>query len=354
MKVNFYREIENGFELIKSYTTIADDNNNRFVTNFKSVDLTKSEDYDTNRSAKARYDRRRTVYLCCLYRASFQPPQNFQVNFTANQDVRNDIDPNINPSQNLTLEQATNWWEMFWDIYDRDPNSTFSNIFRLQELIDEETGGDGILGYLMNVIEHLIIIHLIRQFLRVDSNWLKKILFIKDGLISFGGQPARLHRPMKDLVNWLFDDYNILLVGLEKSGAFVDRAQEIQNKLEPGQALVLTDDYIYRYIKPGGGDPDFPYAHTSNYGHKVIFKTRAGQMYVLSVPVRELKKSPPARDLPNLQVILNNIESLHCDMYDSALFPVALVNKLVSLSAHPSQRILQKFANSGSANGNAR
>ncbi len=37
-------------------------------------------------------------------------------------------------------------------------------------------------------------------------------------------------------------------------------------------------------------------------------------------------------------------EALHCDMYDSALFPVALVNKLVSLSAHPSQRILQKFA----------
>ena len=29
---------------------------------------------------------------------------------------------------------------------------------------------------------------------------------------------------------------------------------------------------------------------------------------------------------------------------DSALFPVALVNKLVSLSAHPSQRILTKFA----------
>jgi hypothetical protein len=223
-----------------------------------------------------------------------------------------------------------------------------TDIFRLQELIDEETGGDGILGYLMNVIEHLIIIHLIRQFLRVDSNWLKKILFIKDGLISFGGQPARLHRPMKDLVNWLFDDYNILLVGLEKSGAFVDHAQEIQNKLEPGQAVVLTDDYIYRYIKPGGGDPDHPYAHTSNYGHKVIFKTRVGQMYVLSVPVRELKKSPTAEDLPNLQVILNNIESLHCDMYDSALFPVALVNKLVSLSAHPSQRILQKFANSGS------
>jgi hypothetical protein len=67
-------------------------------------------------------------------------------------------------------------------------------------------------------------------------------------------------------------------------------------------------------------------------------------MYVVSIPVRELKKQPNIDDLPNLQVILSNVEALHCDMYDSALFPVALVNKLVSLSAHPSQRILQKFA----------
>jgi hypothetical protein len=42
--------------------------------------------------------------------------------------------------------------------------------------------------------------------------------------------------------------------------------------------------------------------------------------------------------------ILTNIEKLRCDMYDSALIPVALVNKLVSLANHPSTRILQKFA----------
>ncbi len=124
----------------------------------------------------------------------------------------------------------------------------------------------------------------------------------------------------------------------------MDHAHEIQEKLKPGQALILTDDYIYRYILPGTGDPNRPYASTSNYGHKVIFKTRGGQMHVVSMPVRELRKTPSDIDLPNLQIILNNVEGLRCDMYDSALFPVALVNKLVSLSAHPSQRILQKFA----------
>jgi hypothetical protein len=31
-------------------------------------------------------------------------------------------------------------------------------------------------------------------------------------------------------------------------------------------------------------------------------------------------------------------------MYDGALMPIALVNKLVSLADHPSSRILQQFA----------
>ncbi|MEI6445311.1 MAG: NurA domain-containing protein [Nostocales cyanobacterium ELA583] len=219
-----------------------------------------------------------------------------------------------------------------------------TDIFRLHEVIDEETGAAGILGYLVNVIEHLIIIHLIRLLYNTQPEMLKKVLFIKDGSTGFFGQTAQLHVAMQDLVSWLFDKHNILLTGLEKSGAFVDHAQEIQNKLESGKALILSDNYIYRYILPGTGDPNRPYASTSNYGHKVIFKTRNGQMYVVAVPVKELKKNPTINDLPNLQIILDNVEKLHCDMYDSALFPVALVNKLVSLSAHPSQGILKKFA----------
>ncbi|MGB0562307.1 MAG: NurA domain-containing protein [Spirulinaceae cyanobacterium] len=227
-----------------------------------------------------------------------------------------------------------------------------TDIFRLHEAIDEDLGAAGVLGYLVNVIEHLIIIHIIRQLLRYQPDMLNKVFFIKDGPTGFFGQTARLHEPMRDLVNWLLDKHNIVLTGLEKSGAFVDHAQSIQQNLKPGKVLVLTDDYIYRYILPGLGDPQRPYASTSNYGHKVIFKARNGQMYVISIPVRELKKNPTVDDLPNLQVILSNVEALHCDMYDSALFPVALINKLVSLSAHPSQRILQKFA-SQSIGGNS-
>lgn len=124
MKVNFYNEIENGFELIRTYPSIANDNT-RFVTSFRTVDLTKPEDYATNRSASTRYDRRVAVYLCCLYRAGFQAPPNLPVRFSANQDVRNAVRLEVDPSRGMSLNDAANWWESLWDIYDDNP--AFSN-----------------------------------------------------------------------------------------------------------------------------------------------------------------------------------------------------------------------------------
>ena len=126
LKVNFYQEIESGFDLIKANPIITDNTSN-YVKAFQSIDLTKPEDYSRNRSTQARYDRRIAVYLCCLYRAGFVEPQGFTINFTANQDVRNDVGLDFNPSQGLTLEQAANWWEQFWEIYDEDPNQTFAD-----------------------------------------------------------------------------------------------------------------------------------------------------------------------------------------------------------------------------------
>ena len=67
-------------------------------------------------------------------------------------------------------------------------------------------------------------------------------------------------------------------------------------------------------------------------------------MYVATLPNRKPTPHPIKTDFKNLDVILLNLEKLKCDMYENALFPVALVNKLVSLSDHPSSKILKKFA----------
>lgn len=219
-----------------------------------------------------------------------------------------------------------------------------TDVFRLHEAIDEELGAGGILGYLINTLEQIIFVHLIRVILRMKPDLLNEMLFIKDGPLAFFGQTANIYKPMRSLVNYLFKNHNLYLAGLEKSGSFVEHADEITEKLDDGTVLILSNDYIYKYILPGYPDPTRPYGATTYYSNKLIFKTNSGGMYVVSLPTSENFLNPKKADFRNLDVILTNIEKLKCDMYDSALIPVALANKLVSLADHPSSEILQKFA----------
>ncbi|NEO83013.1 MAG: DNA double-strand break repair nuclease NurA [Spirulina sp. SIO3F2] len=225
-----------------------------------------------------------------------------------------------------------------------------TDIFRLHEVIDEDHGAGGILGYITRLIEQLIIAHFIRFLYRYQKEYLGSFLFIVDGPLSFSGQTANMHILMRDLCNFLLKGQNLFLVGLEKSGAFVDHAQAIciQNEkteiLKRNQCLVLKNSYIYKYITPG--DPvNSHYGITSYYGGKVIFHSSDGQIYVLSVPVedKDIVLNPTKKDYQNLDIILHNIQKLKCDLYDDSIIPITLANKLVSLANNPSQTFLEKF-----------
>lgn len=220
------------------------------------------------------------------------------------------------------------------------------DIFRLHEAIDNELGAGGILGYLTVLVEQMVMVHLWQVILRTKPALFKEILFIKDGPLAFFGQTANMHEPVRRLTNFLRDSHELYLAGLEKSGAFVEHAYEVSSKLKPSQAILLNNRYIYTYIIPGDSESKDPYARTTYYGAKVIFKADDERMYVVSLPVRsaDVVLNPKKGDYANLDVVLSNVKKLKCDMYDNALFPVALVNKLVSLSNHPSAVILEKFA----------
>lgn len=221
-----------------------------------------------------------------------------------------------------------------------------TDVFRFHEVVDDNFGASGIIGYLTNLIEQIIIIHTIRIILNLQPNLFQSVLFIKDGPLAFFGQTANMHEPMRELCNFLFKKHNLYLAGLEKSGAFVEHADAIKNKLRPGQYILLDNKHIYKYIIPGDPDNNDPYARTSYYGAKLIYKSRNEEMYVITLPTEkaEIILYPKKEDYKNIDIILNNIDKLKCDMYENSLLPVALANKLVSLSNHPSSVLLEKFA----------
>lgn len=226
---------------------------------------------------------------------------------------------------------------------------------RLHERVDEEQGASGILGYVMTSLEQLVLVHLVKALWDAKPALLREVLFIKDGPLAFFGQTSPLARPMRELAAFLNSQPMpggepgetlplLNVVGLEKSGAFVEHAIQIEDRLDPESALILTNDYIYKYVVPGDPTSTDPYGKNTYWGGKLIYKAPDRNVYVATVPTGEFKPSPKFGDFVNLAEILSVLASLRCSMYDNALIPIALVNKLVSLSDFPSARILQTFA----------
>ncbi len=219
-----------------------------------------------------------------------------------------------------------------------------TDVLRLHEAIDNEIGAGGILGYLTTSIEQIIIVYLIKQMLNIKPSLLTQTLFVKDGPLAFFGQTANLHKPMRELMTYLNQHHAIYLVGLEKSGSFVEHAVQASKKMLPKQMLLLGNSYIYKYIIPGNGRDNEPYASSSYYGHKLIFKSEHNNVYVATIPNTQAMVEPQIDDYININEILYNITALKCDLYYNSLVPVVMANKLVSLADHPSSDLLKAFA----------
>jgi hypothetical protein len=222
-----------------------------------------------------------------------------------------------------------------------------ADALRLYERIDEEQGAGGIMAYLLTTLEQLVIVHVIRAVLKLKPAALREVLLVRDGPLGFFGVVAPLRKPMLEMMAYLSDKDSgkpsICLVGLEKSGSFVEHAALIAPELKPNHYLMLDNEYIYRYILPG--DPTGEaFGFNTYYGAKVIFKSNRGDVYVATLPTRKHLPAPKLYDLFNAAEVLSVVGELRCSMYDNALLPVVLANRLVSLADVPSSEILARFA----------
>ncbi len=115
MKVNFFNDVESGFELIKAHLSNFQGN---YIDSFCAVDLSKPEDYATNFSTQTRYKRQLAAYLCCLYQAGYKPPKN-HIEFPGEAHL-NKLAGNIDPSTGITYEKAIDWFTAVWDVYESE------------------------------------------------------------------------------------------------------------------------------------------------------------------------------------------------------------------------------------------
>lgn len=115
LKVNFYTEVSNGYELIKFALS---EENVDYVKNFCSNDFSVPDASD--RSAVVRAKRRTAAYLCCLHKAGFDVPAGFKLYFDGHTDLNGLIQDGkiVDPKRGLSIQQACLWFEKIWEIYD--------------------------------------------------------------------------------------------------------------------------------------------------------------------------------------------------------------------------------------------
>ena len=108
MKINFYREVEAGFEAICE--TLAEDGSD-YTKSLMTIDLKPPSGSDF--SKKTIHDRLTAAYHCCLYRAGFQPPNEMStVEFTGNQEINERI--GADPKMGIGFDKAIEWFEACW------------------------------------------------------------------------------------------------------------------------------------------------------------------------------------------------------------------------------------------------
>ena len=232
-----------------------------------------------------------------------------------------------------------------------------TDCFDLHTLIDEINGATLIESYIMSAFEVVLMFSMFRFLFEENTiQWLPKILFIKDGpLALFSRLDDFAFKVVRPFIQFLYakslneNISYINLVGLDKSGMFVEHLKSIESKIPLGSILLPNLDYMRKYIT---GNNTSVFGENTYFGIKMFVRKEKELSFVLDVAIpfdesityKDYIKQPKIEDFLSLNNILEVLSRLKCDLYEKSFIPIAMVNKLVSLSNIPSKKILTIFS----------
>lgn len=230
-----------------------------------------------------------------------------------------------------------------------------ADILRLHEEYNEEGSNFSPITRAMNMAERLMTTCYIEFFMGVIPEALKHTIFITDGPLALHGPVAPQsrtflahHQTVMETLAATGQIAGPLVVGVEKSGAFVEHAERIKDLIPTGSALMLTNDYINRIT---GRPDDNQYGTDEFYGRRFIYRTSTGDALVITVvpkpgvaPYSSESASEDHSSYPFLRVICETLDSLRTRMYHNAVIPVALAHSSASLPLGVGRSVLTKLA----------
>lgn len=224
---------------------------------------------------------------------------------------------------------------------------------------DTGTNGEAF-GLVMQVVERLLVIHFLRCFER--RNVLQRLIslaFFIDGPMAVFGPPAwlssaislelkRLNKKVRTAT-----DQDLLILGIEKTGAFVQHFEEIDQTETPGQQLftsrqymLLTDGYIKDRILHS--DSHKRYGEDTYFGRKLFYKAQSGARIVTSIPfLSEEQDTIDSDDIslyPQFAAICTLLDRVVSSRHANSASPLIAANAQAAIPLQLGSRVLTELA----------
>ena len=166
-------------------------------------------------------------------------------------------------------------------------------------------------------------------------------LFIKDGPLLLRAQLS-LVEPIRDFLQYVHGKgWPLHLVGVEKSGDFVDYLKNQTSNPRPRDTL---PDVRFLVEEINGATMSANYRNRVSYGAKVALRAGPDHIIALNVPTGEFKLNPCVADLLGFEESVRALSEVLSYRYPNAIIPLVLANSTVSIARKPSGAILQAFA----------
>jgi NurA domain len=235
-----------------------------------------------------------------------------------------------------------------------------TDALRIHERFNDLGTNEEVFGYVRQVWERILLIHLLRCFeKRKLLNRVDKIAFFLDGPLAVFGPPAWLSAAIsKELkrINVIVraeTGNDLIIIGIEKSGEFVAHFDEIDvtekagTKLfRPQNYVLLTDSYIKKRIQQSSTTRR--YGQDTYFGRKLFYKTRNGARIVANIPFLTNEQDTIDTDdiaqYPQFANVCALLDRLVSSRFPNAITPIISAHAEASIPLNLGSKVLKQLA----------
>lgn len=238
-----------------------------------------------------------------------------------------------------------------------------TDALRIHEGLNPTGPSGAMFAEAMQVWERVWAVNFLRWIEREPRRFrlLKNLAIVLDGPLAVFGHPAwlshaiyrelkRINEAARRVIN-----KDLLLIGVEKSGAFVDHYEVLdaptsemdgKPRFEAQTGVLLTNEYIRVHIAIG----DKPFGEDTYFGRKFFYKTSSGARIVASLPFlteesRDLSRGD-AQHFPRLDDAMSLLDATFSARFPNAVAPLVSAHAEAAIPLNLGREVLEQLAKS--------